>query len=613
MSTSPASPFHLMPSVQILHQSPARSDLSPGRSYFSNFAALSTRNDVVSQEDHPSTYVHKWLRRASFAKESPSDSLAPQQMFHPVSPQVRRPNDAPGRMDVETKYHSPSSPFRTSLRQSHHHQEENGRNTDVDFFGRNSLDLRFDLEKKESVGVVEAASGNRPHSSSILDQHQFRAEDNTIPHDPFYDGTSEDERILRRNMRNPWPYDRQNLMPQTVPSTNVLRDPFTAAPPRLASLIPSKRKRQPTFLPTLYWTASKLSSLSSSSVQNFHNGAEGSHKDQRIRNAGIPHPEWGTFGFRSDSDSLHSNDSDGDLQIWLRRVVRRNIRIGATSLTAVPGVYRPMTIEEYERCGSWLYESSEYEQECEHSNEYYGTRDLVDSPGYCTSASSMFEGVRGCYDRSEARGASDQSGEGSSLDYDGQLELELEPQHTSTQSMDRSSNNSIHRSSSIVQPEHPASHLAPLPRFPQTPVYGSLSEHGLPTSLTVRNAGHSIRKALSKRFQFRRGGQSNPTQQSAVPATKIESSLGRTKLNTFIPSCERSEVAADYSPARRFSDGTTDRFDASFGAHFDAEITSVSEFDEDVFDISEDPPRSYTMEWTSAGSETSSRRRERLH
>lgn len=333
---------------------------------------MTDHEDSETKDDPNATYIHSWLRHTSFSAMSPSqpDNLSPL----PISP----PN-LPDHFDNAVADRQLDDDISSSLRALPLDDLLDGAN--VELFGRNSLDLHFDIERTQAVGVLDAVLDIHPHlpPSASHDETAVDTEQEEfyeLEYDPEYDGTIEDEHILQRNLRNPWPYDRQPLMRPSY------RDSLTRAPPKLSSLVPQKRKREPLFTrPAIRHTASKLairasSFLSTKTVGDTHG------LPNRIPNSAVPHPNWGTYAFRSDSDSLYSDDSDGDVRTWLQRVVRRNIRTGIEAFHIVTDGCIPLTISEYELNGSWLYEQSyeeEEEEEEEHQSEV-STRSYTMSP-----------------------------------------------------------------------------------------------------------------------------------------------------------------------------------------------------------------------------------------
>ncbi|KAF8310863.1 hypothetical protein DL93DRAFT_2169429 [Clavulina sp. PMI_390] len=545
---------------------------------------------AVSTEDESAEYVHKWLQYASHgAAPSPHGLYEPAPASNNNLPHQHQTltssftNTSHSAMEDLTSSHSVNpwpnhlglefeprlleeqtdSPPSLDVPSCGGLLEETSEATVADnvltssiFVARNSLDLRFDLEKRDDriqlnagasqafwppdTCILDAALDNkdehegrsvilgketwrrasmipadtnsppvhRPHFISPSDhtfygsisQHQQippspvctlpyplshsstypptrytrrhnRSSTLSLKLDPRLDGTEEDERILCCNMENPWPYDRQALIPpaletilrvqqqgRTTHASDLIglepafefgcmveekkiQQVFTKAPQRLATLLPYRRPYQhqrtdpsPLFGNTARFHSPQLADAStvSDNIMNLTSppfpfrlsslrpdafsapflsaSFRRSYSKSAalyIRPSQIPHPDWGSFPFRSDSDSLRSNESDGDVGAWLHRVVRRNRRVGGKALKEAMAIararlqdnlkegdadkyrggvdgmgetyfYRPMTIEEYEREGSWLYEdydSEDGEGDSRSEGERYDSED----------------------------------------------------------------------------------------------------------------------------------------------------------------------------------------------------------------------------------------------
>ena len=483
------------------------------------FPTLDVQEHHQIQQD--TAYIENWLHHASFSAVSPCRPPS----FH-ASPLPAREFAASGRGVIQQQY----------IHQSPSIKPESPKDSISDFFcsGMNikpvsCYSLSTALGVFEVVTDIQAPPG-ATYSQQIVEgyaQEVDRGEG--LLYDPLYDGTTEDERILRRNVRDPWPYDQRRLVPTHLQSTSMR--PSVSAPyptTRLSSLFRPKRTRarkapsqdhQPAVFSraTTSRTASsfgfnlncrigsmssRLSSMKAVSKNKRNAGARGG----RIPNSMVPHPDWGTFAFRSDSDSLCSDDSDGDVRTWLERVVRRNTRIGLESFKIATGPNRPMTIEEYEKRGSWLNgHGQEYREWVamgqEHGKQREQTINESSPSSCCPSSRSSSSGI---VHNAEIRAGSLCDERNSSLGYNYEAGSSFGVNSFYAPGF---GSNSFAIHSSI------ASHLSAIPTLCSTqpqpsvnnapaPIHGSLSTHGdLPMSTPISSAGRTLRKAARKAFR----------------------------------------------------------------------------------------------------------------
>jgi len=420
----------------------------------------------------------------------------------------------------------------------------------------------------------------------MAEQYAEVAKGEGLSYDPLYDGTPQDERILRHNMRDPWPYDQRRLVPAHLQSTSIRAsgsvpypDTFAKPPSRLPSLLRPTRKRLHKAPPQDHppatgsrATTSRIAScfglnlntkigsmsLQPSSMRSKNKCSLGAHAG-RVPNSMAPHPDWGTFAFRSDSDSLCSDDSDGDVRTWLRRVVRRNNRMGLESFKIATGNCRPITIEEYERCGSWLNERSPECQEWAAIEQEYGNQGETMhqfSPSSYTPSPRL--ALSGNVDR-EIRSGSLCDERAPPLDYGAGSSFGVSSFYAPE----------FGRSSFSI--DSLTSHFPALPSLRSTQpqasasnplVHGSLSTHGgLPVSTTISGASRNLRKAARKTFGpfVRRAAGTAATSFSMVFMSGIKLFSAR-RRNTMVgaeivrekddlsPSSERGRARATHRP-----------------------------------------------------------------
>ncbi|KAF8320631.1 uncharacterized protein EI90DRAFT_2608993 [Cantharellus anzutake] len=206
----------------------------------------------------------------------------------------------------------------------------------LNLFTEPSIGLNLDLRNSSPVQHVPSSR----QSSRLINPFGDACLDGLL-YIPEIDGDLNDERILRRNRLNPWPYDRKPLhycIPHSLRSVGSL-----ASRSRKASVF----KSSPAF--------SRSLSLGLLRGRKFFSHRSKFEQD-RFPNSQVPHPDWGSFPFTSADDDLDSDEEDNDVDIWLARVVRRNNRDARDALAVTQGCNRAMTVEEYERNGSWIFE-----------------------------------------------------------------------------------------------------------------------------------------------------------------------------------------------------------------------------------------------------------------
>lgn len=485
------------------------------------FAFDEQEHSQLQDHQQGAGYIDNWLHQASFDAVSPFQppSLCRASPLAPVCEFA-----ASGRETIQEQYicQSPSSTI-DSPKNSMSDFFYGG--ADIKLFHHHSPDLHFDLEGTVPMGVFESVAGIQTpliSTSSIAPQvlgqdAQDVGTKEGLSCDPLYDETPEDENILRRNMRDPWPYDQRRLVPAHLQSTSISAaapdsDTFTRLPARLSSLLRLKRKRackppsqahQPSVSRT---TTSKVAScfglnfsysIGSTSFQ-FSSMKASKNKHVvgtrgRIPNSMVPHPEWGTFPFRSDSDSLASDDSDGDIHTWLQRVVRRNTRIGLESLK-IAGHDRPMTIEEYDKHGSWLHgHDREWAAIADEYGEQRGESTHWSSSSSYTSSSlgDHFEGIcrNSLYDDRAAPPEYDCEA-GSSFGADSFYASNFNSNTTTDHSLSASKFPALPNLRSS-QPQVVKNGF----------IHGSLSTHGhLSMSASISSTGRTLGKAACKTF-----------------------------------------------------------------------------------------------------------------
>jgi hypothetical protein len=565
------------------------------------FSTFDEQEDPQPQDrQQDAGYIENWLHQASFAAASP---FRPSSLCHasPIAPICEFV--ASGREPIREQfiYQSPSSTF-DSPKNSMSDFFCNG--ADAKLFSHNSLNLHFDLENTAPMGVLDAVAGIQAPliatcstAPQVLDRDAQEIDTKEgLSYDPLYDGTPEDEHILRRNMRDPWPYDQRRLVPAHLQSTSIrvsasapYPDSFTKPPARLSSLLRLKRKRvykpppqhQPAAVsrPTTSRIAScfglnltsnigsmsfQLSSIKAS--KSKHNvGVRG----RRIPNSMVPHPDWGTFPFRSDSDSVGSDDSDGDVYTWLQRVVRRNIRTGLESFKTATGHCRPMTIEEYEKCGSWLHERSQEWAAIvgEYGKQEDTTHRSSTSPYASSSHTSLSGGVR----LEEIRSGSfcDDRNAPPESDYEAGSSFGADSFYASDFNNNSTTIHSLTPSNSPALPTLRSSQ----PQFVKNGfVHDSLSTHGrLPMSASINSAGRTLGKAARKTF--------GPFVRRAAGTISASYAMMSSASGIGLPSARRINATAGAkvvleplsssacAPAGHRLPGTQDPLQANFAAH----------------------------------------------
>ncbi|KAG8919995.1 hypothetical protein FRC02_001217 [Tulasnella sp. 418] len=153
-------------------------------------------------------------------------------------------------------------------------------------------------------------------------------------------------KIQERKAPELWPYDGRSLYahhpedprsqdvpserPSTAPAATKIQTEETKTPPTKSKFFLQAK---------LIWRVFGLHKLSKTLVPKH---------ESRMPNSAIPHPNWGDFKFRSDDDDLRSEDSDGDLEIWLKHRQLRNAQILGDGHIRIHGT----SIEHYEKFGS---------------------------------------------------------------------------------------------------------------------------------------------------------------------------------------------------------------------------------------------------------------------
>jgi hypothetical protein len=284
-------------------------------------------------DNNPETFIHTWLQNTlapdpsqpplnapSPVISSPPDSRSPHELDRVQEGAIRRSLYAPIL---------PAIPFDLFA------DNDSGINV-PELFQDSPLDLHFDLERSSNVATLEVVSAIRQNlgSPSIPDDFEY---------DPDIDGTSRDERILRQNTLDPWPYDRRPLYYSGDEHYTVPEPPLPASPEHEPRWFLGRKIKQ-TASKCLRRTASLLSKVSKPRTI------------PRMPNSMVPHPNWGSFKFRSADDDLDDDQDDGDVELWLARTVRRNNRMAREGFDTTSGVHRKMTIEEYETSGSWVFQ-----------------------------------------------------------------------------------------------------------------------------------------------------------------------------------------------------------------------------------------------------------------
>ena len=266
-------------------------------------------------------FIHQWLRSSSVSSLSPDvPSISP---LPPANSVSKKPSK-------ETTIRQRTESFLLDAASVYQYENPS------DLFSGPSVDLN--LELCDSSPVPDKPTGQDTTTGFYGLFKGARLDD--LRYIPEIDGDLNDEHILRRNCFDPWPYDRKPL---------YSRSPHSL--PAAESRTLHHRKRSALNLRPL------LSRHFSSSFLRGRNFLSKSECDQvRLPNSQVPHPDWGSFPFESANDDLDFDEEDNDVEIWLARVVRRNNRAARDALAIAQGYHRAMTIEEYERYGSWIFE-----------------------------------------------------------------------------------------------------------------------------------------------------------------------------------------------------------------------------------------------------------------
>ena len=316
---------------------------------FSNRPLHSPTHDRTHTErkhdNNPESFIHSWLQNSSAPDTSPPSLNTAYPVIFP-SLNSRSPHDL-DRIQEGAVRRSLYAPVLPATAFDLFTNDDSGINV-PELFQHSPLDLHFDLERSSNVATLEVVSAMRQSLGSLSVPEDF-------DYDPEIDGTSDDERILRQNTLNPWPYDRQPLYysgDEHYHLTTVLRPPL---------LVSAERKHKSFLGRKIKRAASKFLRRTTS----FLSKSSKSNKEPRMPNSLVPHPNWGSFKFHSADDALGDDDDDGDVELWLARVVRKNNRVAREGFDTTTGVNRKMAIEEYETCGSWVFQRQweEYRQE----------------------------------------------------------------------------------------------------------------------------------------------------------------------------------------------------------------------------------------------------------
>ncbi len=286
------------------------------------FALTSNSNDQMKTSSRGEQLIHQWLRSSSVSSLSPDV---------PSITLVPSPNPGPKDTSKEQTARQRTESFLLDAASVYQYESPS------DLFNGPSVDLN--LELCDSSPVLDKSIDQGPINR--LDLLFGGAHLDDLSYIPEIDGDLNDENILRRNRLDPWPYDRKPLSSASPHSL-----------PAAGSHTPHPRER-PAF--------KSRPILSRHFSSSFLRGRKRSpnkweHQEARLPNSAVPHPDWGSFPFESANDDLDSDEEDNDVQIWLARVVRRNHRTARDALAIARGCHRAMTIEDYERYGSWMFE-----------------------------------------------------------------------------------------------------------------------------------------------------------------------------------------------------------------------------------------------------------------